>query len=405
MFVISGYVQNYAWGIPGGLSPWLSDSTAADATAADTNAADSTAADANAADSTAAEARPAPQAELWFGAHPNGPSPLVGRPGTLADVVAVDEVPLLVKILAARCPLSIQLHPDAELAARWYTAGSDLVSDPHAKEEMLVALQDFAVFAGWRALGVSAEVLSGAGNALVSRASASAKLNDAAGAVAAGDLDTAVRGLLSVDADDVTAAAEAVRGALIARGSDPAEVASYELAAETFPGDNGLLVLALMDHRVLTRHSAVYMPVGGVHSYANGVGLEVMTASDNVLRLGLTGKRVAVDEALSALRDDSDPHFLSGEAQVHLGEESRVDYQPEGAAFHLTLLESAEMTLTTGRYRCVLALEGTTSVRSRNDVATLSPGEACIILARESDVEVTGGTLTAVVTDVGAVSE
>ena len=57
MFVISGYVQNYAWGIPGGLDQWLPEPSSDQA----------------------------PQAELWFGAHPNGPSPLVGADGKRAE--------------------------------------------------------------------------------------------------------------------------------------------------------------------------------------------------------------------------------------------------------------------------------------------------------------------------------
>ena len=371
MFVIRGFVQNYAWGIPGGLNAWLPP----------------------------AEADTRPQAELWFGSHPNGPSPLVDGGGTLADVVAAEEVPLLVKILAADCPLSIQLHPDAALAARWCGEGSSLVSDPNAKEEMLVALEEFAVFAGWRALSKSASLLRQAATVMPRGARVTSQLLAAADAVESSDLPTAVRSLLAVAGPDVPDAADALRAALVAEGADPAELASHELAASTFPGDNGLLVLALLDHRVLEAHSAVYMPVGGVHAYAKGLGLEVMTASDNVLRLGLTGKRVAVEEALCALRDDGDPHFLSGESQVHLGQESRVDYQPEAAAFHLTLLESGTTVLPAGRYRCVLNLEGETTVRGDDGSVTLSPGQACAVLARESEVAIEGTGLTAAITD------
>lgn len=373
MFVIRGYVQNYAWGVPGGLGPWLPGGTD-DAL---------------------------PQAELWFGAHPNGPSPLVGGGGTLADVTAPGDVPLLVKILAARCPLSIQLHPDAELASRWFDQGSDLVSDPYAKEEMLVALEDFAVFAGWRALGQSARLLRLAATQMAPGSPATPMLLAAATALDEGDVPTAVRALLSIDASAVDGASSAVRAALRTSGADSAELASHELAAQTFPGDNGLLVLALLDHRVLQNHSAVYMPVGGVHAYAQGVGLEVMTSSDNVLRLGLTGKRVAVAEALSALRADGDPHFLSGESLVHLGEESRVDYQPEAAAFHLTLLESGEATLPTGQYRCVLNLRGHTMVQGVEGSVALAPGQACAVLADEADVVVDASGLTAAITTLG----
>jgi mannose-6-phosphate isomerase len=44
------------------------------------------------------------------------------------------------------------------------------------------------------------------------------------------------------------------------------------------------------------------MPAGNLHAYLSGVGVEVMTASDNVLRGGLTPKRVDVAELLRVLR-------------------------------------------------------------------------------------------------------
>ena len=125
--------------------------------------------------------------------------------------------------------------------------------------------------------------------------------------------------------------------------------------------------------------------------------LEVMTSSDNVLRLGLTGKRVAVAEALSALRDDGDPHFLSGESRMRRGVESQVDYQPEDAAFHLTLLESGQMTLATGGYRCVLCLEGETTVQGPDGEVVLLPGQACAVLAEEPGVTVGSTGLAAAV--------
>src|SRR5436190_24104435 len=58
----------------------------------------------------------APQAELWLGAHPGSPSRLVGREGTLADLVP-DRLPFLLKVLAADAPLSLQAHPTMEQAA------------------------------------------------------------------------------------------------------------------------------------------------------------------------------------------------------------------------------------------------------------------------------------------------
>jgi mannose-6-phosphate isomerase len=47
---------------------------------------------------------------------------------------------------------------------------------------------------------------------------------------------------------------------------------------------------------------AVHLPAGNLHAYLSGAGIEVMAASDNVLRGGLTPKHVDVAELLGVLR-------------------------------------------------------------------------------------------------------
>jgi len=47
---------------------------------------------------------------------------------------------------------------------------------------------------------------------------------------------------------------------------------------------------------------AVWMPAGNLHAYLRGVGVEIMAASDNVLRGGFTPKPRDVPELLRVLR-------------------------------------------------------------------------------------------------------
>ena len=55
-------------------------------------------------------------------------------------------------------------------------------------------------------------------------------------------------------------------------------------------------------HRVtLTRGQAMYLPAGNIHAYLDGLGIELMAPSDNVLRGGLTPKHVDVPELLRVL--------------------------------------------------------------------------------------------------------
>ena len=113
MRVITGALKNYEWGIPGGLALWL-----------------------NPLDGNQTLES---QAELWFGVHPSGASRIVDSELNLGQVMNRDEVPVLVKILAAAKPLSVQVHPHRELAHEGFTELNDTqrfagaFADPYEK--------------------------------------------------------------------------------------------------------------------------------------------------------------------------------------------------------------------------------------------------------------------------------
>lgn len=346
MRIISGHVQNYAWGIPGGLNPWL-----------------------------AGVEDDGPQAELWFGAHPNGPSPLVGRAGVLTDVIDADRVPLLVKLLAASVPLSIQIHPRAELAREIYRTQDPehpLLPDDRAKIEMLIALREFSVFAGTREVESAAQLL---------RAS-DPRLGPAAQALSRGGFTEGVRAVMDLPQEEVPTLISAVL-AEAGRRLPTAAVQALQIAATAFPGDRGVLVALLLNQDTLPPGAAVYMPAGGAHAYVRGFGLEVMTASDNVLRLGMTPKAIALDEGLSAVDPDATPQVLPGPAGGIDDGSATVDYRPAGAPFKVTLVRESSAHSAGGKYRLALCLSGTANVSVGPAIVELSAGQAAVVLADE----------------------
>ena len=111
-----------------------------------------------------------PQAELWMGAHPGGPSVAL-RDGTrrsLLELIARDpdgelgpavarrfggRLPFLLKVLAAGAPLSLQVHPDQTRAAARFADPryADDYTDDNHKPELICALRDgFEVLCGFR---------------------------------------------------------------------------------------------------------------------------------------------------------------------------------------------------------------------------------------------------------------
>jgi mannose-6-phosphate isomerase len=81
----------------------------------------------------------------------------------------------------------------------------------------------------------------------------------------------------------------------------------------------------LLNHVVLTPGQTLRLDAGMIHAYLRGAGIELMGASDNVVRAGLTIKPVDVDELLRIL----DPTPL---AEPVLPDGDRFDLPAAGVA-------------------------------------------------------------------------
>lgn len=217
-----------------------------------------------------------PWAELWLGTHPNGPSRLAdGRP--LSDVTG--QLPYLLKVLAASEPLSLQTHPDAAQARDGFSRG--IYPDDRPKPELICAITRFEALCGIRPVSATLELLDrvGAAGTALRRALAA----DGPGPV--------VTGLCRGGLDGADAVA------IAAASSDDAVgwVADLDLR---YPGDPSVAVALLLNHVVLEPGAALRLDAGNLHAYLHGAGVELMGASDNVVRAGLTVKPVDVDELL-----------------------------------------------------------------------------------------------------------
>ena len=57
-------------------------------------------------------------AELWMGTHPNGPARIAATPDVLLQDAIGEDLPFLFKVLSVETALSIQAHPDRQLAQK-----------------------------------------------------------------------------------------------------------------------------------------------------------------------------------------------------------------------------------------------------------------------------------------------
>ena len=232
-------------------------------------------------------------AEVWFGTHAGGQSKLLTSGQNLSEAVG-SKLSFLVKFLAADSPLSIQVHPNAVQAkagfARENAAGIDLADpkrnykDDSHKPEILIALSAFKALCGFRP---RAEILE----IFLAFSESEARFGELA-AVAA--TDASLEEIFSELLEDNALAgrfASSVAGLDIDSISEQARLLVVDLLGK-YPGETGALVSLLLNFIQLAPGEAIYLPAGNLHAYLSGLGLEVMAASDNVIRGGLTSKHI-----------------------------------------------------------------------------------------------------------------
>ncbi|WP_030148982.1 mannose-6-phosphate isomerase, class I [Mycetocola saprophilus] len=332
MFVtLTNTPRDYAWGAPGAISALLGGTPTA-----------------------------APEAELWLGTHAGSPT-RVSAPegpasfGTLAKWLAAEPaaagtesgaLPFLFKVLAAGSPLSIQAHPNAEQARAGFerenAAGIALDApnrnyrDPFPKPELIVAMEDgFEALSGFRPIAeviadldelVHAGVQDPVLHALRERLTRAIEAGTE-GEVLAQEVSAALGGDREAERAALVAAA-----ASISRVPLPHLAETVRLLVADYPEDSGVFVALFLNRVTLKRGESLYLDAGNMHAYLRGVGLELMTASDNVLRGGMTPKHVDIAELLAVVRFTPGPVPFLDRDQIAPG---IVGYQPAGANFAL----------------------------------------------------------------------
>ena len=346
---------------------------------------------------------PGPQAEIWMGAHPSDPSrarcgdgwvplPELLRKdptGVLGEAVAArfdGELPFLFKVLAVGQPLSIQAHPNREQAR----AGFDRESaqgialdarernyrDPHPKPELLCAISPFSALCGFRPVLETAEAFRAF---RVEAFATEIKALECAAEQTA--LEPLIAAVLSADGDRLALAIEQAATGAERRSADP--VARWITAlASLYPGDAGVLAPLFLNLVTLAPGEAMYLAAGGLHSYLEGVGIEIMGNSDNVLRGGLTAKHVDVRELCRVLR------FEPGEAEILLPREvspgERV-FETPADEFELAVITVAEgepwRSARSRGVEILLAIEGVVAITDRGvgESFTLERGASVLI--------------------------
>lgn len=359
-----------------------------------------------------------PEAELWFGTHGASPTWLVDHDegyATLNEFVFAnpsetvgnqDSVPFLLKVLAAGKPLSLQAHPSDEQAregfARENAAGLHLADpqrnyrDNQAKPELIVSMCDeFVALSGFREFARTVTLLRD-----VAQRSGSNPLSrfvddlEQRGHQSVTDAFTWALTYLLSDSFEVQQLVATMVSACSALGHEANElVGTVRELAVLYPSDPGIMVATLLNRVVLGRSEALYLPAGNLHAYLRGIGIEIMRASDNVLRGGLTSKHIDIAE-LTRVVDASE---LREPRMRPIATAAGLDtYAPTGAGFVLhhyrgaSNSENSPVALPASGCAIALCTSGSVTVTTASSSRVLARGESIFITVDERDVSLHG---------------
>jgi len=316
-----------------------------------------------------------PHAELWMGTHLSGLNVIketdssdsssssslkqhveANAKETLGEKCLKrfgNDLPFLLKVLSVAKALSIQAHPDKQLAEKLHEEKPHMYKDANHKPEMALAVTEFEAMSGFisepkEALEKCPELKLLTGIRLEEM--------DAMKEDKKAQMKYLFTKVMLAEKEEV---AKHVR-ALVKRlkeeaegkgGNDDDERDRLALRLNgQYPDDVGVMCAYLLNYIKLQPGEAVYMAANEPHAYLDGECVEVMATSDNVVRAGLTPKARDTEILCDMLT------YKLGKPEVLTGDvidKNTKRYSPPFDEFELEVIscsknETAELTVSQG---------------------------------------------------------
>ena len=349
-----------------------------------------------------------PMAELWMGAHPKSSSYLLdndGKERALRDVIDENksallgdaiakrfgELPFLFKVLCAAQPLSIQVHPSKEASAKGFAKENALgipldaaqrnYKDPNHKPELVYALTPFLAMNGFREFSEIVALLQSVSGAHDS-------INRFLQQPDEKQLSQLFASLLALEGEQKTRALAVLKSPLNHQQGEPWD--TLRAISEFYPNDSGLFSPLLLNVVKLAPGEAMFLFAETPHAYLDGVALEVMANSDNVLRAGLTPKYIDIPELIANVKFIPKPANQLLMQPERQGDSLDFPIPVDDFAFSIHSLHAAASPLIQKSAAIVFCIEGEATLIRAEQRLVLKPGESAFIGANEPPVSVSG---------------
>ena len=344
-------------------------------------------------------------AEYWLGAHLKAPSKVFTEKGiisldlflnenpkeTLGKQVAKNfgKLPYLFKVLDVREMLSIQVHPSKEAARIGYknenkkgiplNASNRNYKDENHKPEIMVALTEFWLLHGF--LDV---------NRLTRNIKETPELSFLLPIFLEDGYTGLYKKVMEYSQDEVNEVLKPLVERILPKYlNNELEKSSPEFWAakslvnkESKNIDKGIFSIYFFNILKLSRGEAIFQDAGVPHAYLEGVNMELMANSDNVLRAGLTNKHIDVSELIKNTKFEATiPDILKGVRNIENGE---VIYKTLAKDFELSKIELSESIVhrsISNSLEILILIKGTATCTQGNETMSLEKGQAILVKA------------------------
>ncbi|MBQ0070558.1 MAG: mannose-6-phosphate isomerase, class I [Spirochaetales bacterium] len=327
-----------------------------------------------------------PQAEYWMGTHPSGEATTLD--GEKLSEVLGFRLPFLFKVLAIKAPLSLQCHPNKEQAREGYAREAYLrheglpynYQDDNEKAEVIAAITPITAMCGFKPYEEGVQSLK---NFIPSSYAKYLKGTK--------DIKSLFFGFFALSQEEKNEVLDELSTSL-ALSHLPSEEGPYlttfgivRTELEAYPGDIGCVFPLLMNVLHVAPGEALYLEPDTLHAYVRGNGMELMTASDNVLRGGLTPKRIDLEELARIM------YFGETEAKMVETEEKFgvTFYKTPSPDFRLGCAKTGTYTIHGDEDAIILVLEGKALMQCGDETVALEKGETAFISEEDGSFTLT----------------
>lgn len=352
-----------------------------------------------------------PQAEMWMGTHPAGCSEIetgsdsvslldaiAQSPESVLGARAMDrfgQLPYLLKILAAETALSIQVHPDKRQAEEGYAQQGNRVgedyNDANHKPELVYAITPFMAMNGFRPfqeivnhfLRLNAPELMPA-------------LAEFRGNLTGEGFKHFFVSLMQLTQREKENVLTQLQACLDSGGFTHLQSFITRLMRD-YPGDIGILAPLFLHCITLAPGEAMFLRAGTLHAYVHGTAVEVMACSDNVLRAGLTPKKINLPELVKCTvfreTQEQELRLLPDDT----GTEQHYSVPVEDFCFSV-IGNCQQKRVDVDSAQILLVLSGITTLRDTNgDEITLFAGQSVFIPALTASYSIIQNELSCLV--------